>query len=1303
MTNLGGKVRICLTFLLFCLFFSLSSPRPVSAGLGDGGYCWFQNYSDINWSDPRPHRYGGNSSPSIPSAIYVDPGEASTTTLYLFCNVYTGPYWGGMQALTRPYTNASFLGPLTGNLVYGSSALGYNDHKKCAIHGSGSGCSIPCCEVNAVGWNWWAGGDGAGYVSYGNSCSNEWSSATLGKVTLDIEKLKAAGPTEESGYMCKSVTIYSGGAAGFNCDGSSGCGDEGSKSFNLNESITQKICAKGSLETEARYTGSVNVDPSGSMSPVDGGYRGPGTKSKFPIVVTYTLTRSASDTYKGSDGPYYSYSDVSQPASASSHWPSGISPGASANVGAATYNVTVPIGTRDQTACFYLTHEDKIIYTSTGARKAGGSSIAKPYTCVNLSNYVDFTASFSGASAGVIQIQPQVSLNAAQTEGTLDNTKRASSGRWVDNFRADEDYEMLFTHTLQNSNTGSMPSFLTSGVSSAWQIEESFDGGTSWANADYGYSAADRVNVTQDPSNIKPLSGTQSFSALGGSAVTVNVNVPVSKLNASNKGRYIHYCQRIHYTSNVYYTTTPHGSSTADGVYDISSSASGYATSTPACVILKNPNWEERIDPETLGADPLLHYITVTGRATIKSVTGATEKPAGSGNWSLDDYRDPSVTFSHTVVRDDSGFDESAPPAGRRFVAAGGTLAGLAAVSANVNAKETYGDSGKVDVPAIPYVYNFSLTDRSKTFDELATFGGRTSPLVLAGESADLCQATYNDPKSWSVAYADWQRRATYEVPSANTAWAYDRTELYSAFAASNGDRFEQAPPTCLHFKRDLNYQITEIHPKGTGKSQSTKVAGEKLELTFQGHVVREDTSINYITDLSKPTVTYVSYIVDGVDHSKLSDAGLNAAVSGGVSSGNACDFITNKTSYAKDCKIISTVSEGDLTLPDASGLSRDYSKGKSAYGPNADGSFSYDFAYTAPTITVPDIPVTQKFCVAIGISNSTSSSSAVFVSRSFCVNVTAYPSVHVWGGNVQTNGGINTSLNSVLRTTTSGEASYSFGSWGDFAVIANGSISNMASGATLADNDTMKSLLNDTCKISPLTFANNECSTHKLGEVGVLMGANKTIIEKVKSKYYDSSLEENKSDFTAYPVVSHDTLATRFNVKAGAVSTLTPVVIYAKGNIQITQNVTLRDRKYSTNYVPQVIIIADNDAEGNPGNILIEDGVTQIDAWLLATGIIDTCYQNTLNESEAIKRLSSNSCNQPLTINGPIIADKLYLHRTHFSDNSLGAESIPDSIIFEPAELLNLSATTYIFSASEATRSRQPNVTYLRQLSPRY
>ncbi|OYW84163.1 hypothetical protein B7Z17_04525, partial [Candidatus Saccharibacteria bacterium 32-49-10] len=70
------------------------------------------------------------------------------------------------------------------------------------------------------------------------------------------------------------------------------------------------------------------------------------------------------------------------------------------------------------------------------------------------------------------------------------------------------------------------------------------------------------------------------------------------------------------------------------------------------------------------------------------------------------------------------------------------------------------------------------------------------------------------------------------------------------------------------------------------------------------------------------------------------------------------------------------------------------------------------------------------------------------------------------------------------------------------------------------------------------------------------------------------------------------------------------------------------------------------------------------------------------------------DACGEPLRVNGPIIANHLYLRRTHGSERESRNT---------PAEVLNLRPDTYLWAQDYFGRSNSVRTDYVRELPPRF
>jgi hypothetical protein len=141
---------------------------------------------------------------------------------------------------------------------------------------------------------------------------------------------------------------------------------------------------------------------------------------------------------------------------------------------------------------------------------------------------------------------------------------------------------------------------------------------------------------------------------------------------------------------------------------------------------------------------------------------------------------------------------------------------------------------------------------------------------------------------------------------------------------------------------------------------------------------------------------------------------------------------------------------------------------------------------------------------------------------------------------------------------------------------------------------------------------------------------------------------------------------------------------------VTIADDITYANGPYSSILdLPQLIIIAKN--------IVINDNVKQIDAWLIAKGsAIGTDGKiNTCASVGETGPLTATVCTTPLTINGPVMAQKLFLRRT----SGAGA----DADAGNAAETINLRADAYLWGIAHNANSGRLTTVYETELPPRF
>ena len=320
------------------------------------------------------------------------------------------------------------------------------------------------------------------------------------------------------------------------------------------------------------------------------------------------------------------------------------------------------------------------------------------------------------------------------------------------------------------------------------------------------------------------------------------------------------------------------------------------------------------------------------------------------------------------------------------------------------------------------------------------------------------------------------------------------------------------------------------------------------------------------------------------------------------------------------------------------------------------------------------------------------------------------------------------------------------FGSWNEYAVISGSTVKNIGSGASLGYEGpfgktnpglngsslpggfpttyTANFTSSGACAYSRQTIANGvnrECQTGTiLGNSNIVTNTGLTL-DRLYARYStvprssDSAITPtgtcpSNSNLCAASPDGHriDYASDSANVTLQASSGDTinvpqveggrTITITVPGKLTIASNIIYEDTTYTNiSDLPQVIIFADS--------IDIQPQVFQIDAWLIAgqkstvrnpftTGVLNTCTDFTIGSD--LPNGSVNACdNKPLTIHGPVFANKLLLNRT------AGAGQGYDSI--NPAEHFNLRADSYLWSYAQAQRYSQAVVTYTRELAPRY
>lgn len=273
------------------------------------------------------------------------------------------------------------------------------------------------------------------------------------------------------------------------------------------------------------------------------------------------------------------------------------------------------------------------------------------------------------------------------------------------------------------------------------------------------------------------------------------------------------------------------------------------------------------------------------------------------------------------------------------------------------------------------------------------------------------------------------------------------------------------------------------------------------------------------------------------------------------------------------------------------------------------------------------------------------------------CLTIVKSPKVQVWGNDLRVGSGISTGAGKASSTVDGiifqGPDGKSYGSWGEYGVMAPGLVSGFASGSGFAPG-----ALSDW---NELTFAN--VPSYGQFATPAQLGLLPNIHANIGKFEFDTTI--TSASISGWPAGENSVLVNRFNDSV----TIDGDIIRPSGYSDVVD-------------LPQMIIIADE--------IIINDNVNRVDAWLVAQG-----PSGTLRTCQTVAPLTAATCNQPLTINGPVIANKLFLSRTYGADN---AANIGDA-----AETINLPTDTYMWVRNQSELAGSIQTVYSRELPPRY
>ena len=379
-------------------------------------------------------------------------------------------------------------------------------------------------------------------------------------------------------------------------------------------------------------------------------------------------------------------------------------------------------------------------------------------------------------------------------------------------------------------------------------------------------------------------------------------------------------------------------------------------------------------------------------------------------------------------------------------------------------------------------------------------------------------------------------------------------------------------------------------------------------------------------------------------------------------------------------------------------------------------------------------------------------------VSAASCVTLAKKPNFQVLGGGFYTNGTIKAALSE--KAVGGGLGAYpsaetrSFGSWDEFGVLAAGKVLGFGSGAAMGYEEGYNfnlprggimnayytfigptgpnSVVSGINNISPLTIAN---SKNTPGESGISR-IGSAVFARLKARFRDTIIRNSSNTITS--LTSNETSAKNYlglsqlyhqgdtslsamnstanfyqfdrggNLIARSNTTgeklMNTLAMFVDGTLIIDRNINIAHETYNAvDDFPQVLIFAKK--------INITSNVTNVDAWLIldedyGDNQIDTCSDN--HYPNAL------SCNETLTITGPVFARKLILNRTagsHTGGGRAGTHPLqtgPTGTYYaegsiHPAEVFTLRADAYFWAYRQSLSGGQAYMVYSREIAPRY
>lgn len=369
-------------------------------------------------------------------------------------------------------------------------------------------------------------------------------------------------------------------------------------------------------------------------------------------------------------------------------------------------------------------------------------------------------------------------------------------------------------------------------------------------------------------------------------------------------------------------------------------------------------------------------------------------------------------------------------------------------------------------------------------------------------------------------------------------------------------------------------------------------------------------------------------------------------------------------------------------------------------------GSGSQNFAVGSNPMAqssqvIPDKPIGTKVCYALSVHPYNQSTTDWRHSTPVCIVIAKKPKLQILGGDLSVGRGFSGVTGSVpvanIKTSTAKKdiagTQRMFGSWIEYGMFATSSIIGAGSGSAYAD----PGLDNPTsCRSSFLSFANAGASpcdasttigSYNSGRSIPDIATNFPVTGSTPSLGRGGTINLNAGSLQGLYTATGNVAITGGGAGKELAKGQWIVINAPSATVTITGNIHYTSAALqSIADIPQLVIIAKN--------IIIADNVTNVDAWLVAKGgaigvdgVITTC--------SSAPPLTSASCKDTLTINGPVMAQRVVLYRT--AGSGVGTAS------GDPAEVFNLRPDAYLWGMAQSSSSGRLTTTYERELPPRF